>query len=522
MLDINGLKVFINNMDDFKSSDNSFNSANKNIKNNSFSDYLKSNLSSKSIKEKSVSKEVNYIDKKIVTNDESKLIDVADKTIKEANSLSKDELTSKIVDKIDSLSNDGEVEVDSIETTKILALLLALLNKLNDGNNDESTKVNEGNLVESIDLLKNENSIDLLNNTSDKALSNDLLSLLSDDEENKNFKDNLLGIKDILQNLIETEENLKLNGINLELLDDKSLGLIKEDLTKEVKSLIDSIPEETKADIMISIEKSLSSKDTDSNIKEIFNSLVHKAVDKDNSLENDSEVHTKINNIDNIDNTKEVNIVDKLGAENSDELNKEGLSNNANTTNKEEISKKEEEVLMKFLDDDSSITSTKNINYYNKLNGLPTSSDEVKMPVTVNKETLGMDIIKNVKFMMKDAISELKVKVYPKELGEITIKILSEEGIMKAEIKATSKETYNLLNSNLNEIKKLLENQNIKIQEVNIGLYSEDTTFFSGEDTNENQDFKNNKTQKVSGITTGDEEEIIEELILENNLNILA
>lgn len=515
MLDINGLKVFTNIMDDFKSSDNSFKSDEKNIKNNRFSDYLKSNFSSKDIKEKSLSQESKY--KKIVTNDESNLTEVADKTIEEASSLSKDELASKIVDKIDNLENDSEI--DSTETTKIMTLLLALLNKLNDGNNDEATIVNECNLVESIELLEGENSLDLLNNISDKSLSNDFLSLLNGDGEDKSFKGNLLEIKDIIQNLIKAEENLNLSGINLELLDNKSLDLIKEDLTKEVKSLIDSISEDTKADIITSIEKSLGSNDKDSNIKEIFNSLLHKAAEKDNSLENSSEVDTKINNM---DSTKEVNTVDKLGAENSDELNKEGFSNNSNTTKKEDISKKEEEVLMKFLDDDSSVISTKNLNYYNKLNGLAASIDEVKVPVTVNKETLGMDIIKNVKFMMKDAISELKVKVYPKELGEMTIKILSEEGIMKAEIKATSKETYNLLNSNLNEIKKLLENQNIKIQEVNIGLYSEDTTFFSGEDTSQNQDFKSNTTQKVSGISTGDEEEIIEELILENNLNILA
>lgn len=519
MVDINGLKVFTNSMDNYKHLEKGFNSADKNIKNNSFRDYLKNNLSPKNIEEKSVSKEVKYTDEKVVTNDESELTEVADKLIKEGNLLSKDELASEIVNKIDNLSNDGEVEVDSIETTKIMALLLALLNKLNDGNNNESTKANEGNLVESIDLLKSENPLDLLNNTFDKTLSNDLFSLVNDDVENKSFKDNLLEIKNILQNLIKTEEDIKLKGINLELLDNKSIDLIKEDLTKEVKSLINSIPEETKVDIMTSIEKSLNSNDIDSNIKEIFNSLVHKAVDKDNSFENGNEFDTKLNNI---NNTKEVNTVDKLGGENSDELNREGFSNNTSTTNKEDISKKEEKVLMKFLDDDSSITSTKNLNNYNKLNGLPTSSDEVKMPVTVNKETLGMDIIKNVKFMMKDAISELKVKVYPKELGEMTIKILSEEGIMKAEIKATSKETYNLLNSNLNEIKKLLENQDIKIQEVNIGLYSEDTTFFSGEDTSENQDFKSNKTQKVSSVSNGDEEEIIEELILENNLNILA
>ena len=93
--------------------------------------------------------------------------------------------------------------------------------------------------------------------------------------------------------------------------------------------------------------------------------------------------------------------------------------------------------------------------------------------MTVNRQTLDLDIIKNVKFMMKNSVQELKVKIYPKELGEMTIKILSEEGIMRAEIKATSKETYNLLNSNLNEIKKSLVDQNIKIQQVNIGIYND-------------------------------------------------
>lgn len=515
MIDINGLKVFTNTMDDFKSSDSGYKTTEKRIKKDSFSDYLKNNLSSKKTKEKSVSKEANYTDKNTVANDDSKLTSIADKTLEEANSLSKDELASKIVEKIDNLSNDGEIEDASIETTKLITLLLALLNKLNDGSDNETTKVSEGNLVESIDLLEGE-PLDLLTKISDDNLSNDLLN---DDVENKSFKDNLLEIRNILQSLIKSEEGINLNNINLELLDDKSLDLIKKDLLKEVKSLFDAIPEETKSDIMTSIEKALSANDTDSNIKDIFNSLLNKAVEKEELLEDASKVDTKINNTDNI---KEFNSLDKTTSENNEELNKEGFSNKENTSNKEDISKKEEKVLMKFLDDDSSTTSNKNFNYYNKLNGLPSVTDEVKMPVTVNKQTLDMDIIKNIKFMMKDAISELKVKIYPKELGEMTIKILSEEGIMKAEIKATSKETYNLLNSNLNEIKKLLENQNIKIQDVNIGLYNEDTTFFSGEDTNKNQDFKNTQRQNVSGISSVEEEEIIEESILDNNLNILA
>ena len=126
-----------------------------------------------------------------------------------------------------------------------------------------------------------------------------------------------------------------------------------------------------------------------------------------------------------------------------------------------------------------------------------------------------------VKYMIKNSMEELNVKIYPKELGEITIKLISEVGVMKAEIKAASKETYNLLNSSLNEIKKTLENQNIRIQDVNIGIYNEDTTFFSGNKNSRNF----NETQEVRNIKANinlDDEDFISEIINEGNVNFLA
>ena len=52
-----------------------------------------------------------------------------------------------------------------------------------------------------------------------------------------------------------------------------------------------------------------------------------------------------------------------------------------------------------------------------------------------------------------------------------------------------------MLNSNINDIKKSLEQQNIKIHEVNIGLYSDDTTYHSGENSSDEM-FKNNENNK--------------------------
>lgn len=148
---------------------------------------------------------------------------------------------------------------------------------------------------------------------------------------------------------------------------------------------------------------------------------------------------------------------------------------------------------------------------------------EVK-PVAVSRETVATDVVSNVKYMVKNQVEQLTVKIYPKELGEITIKIISEDGIMKADIKSTSKETYTLLNSNMEEIKKHLSNESLIIKEVNIGLY-EDTTYYSGQGfSNEFNDERNKENYFVEdndsiNIHKEENEEISEEI---SNVNLLA
>ena len=148
---------------------------------------------------------------------------------------------------------------------------------------------------------------------------------------------------------------------------------------------------------------------------------------------------------------------------------------------------------------------------------------EVK-PVAVSRETVATDVVSNVNYMVKNQVEQVTVKIYPKELGEITIKIISEDGIMKADIKSTSKETYTLLNSNMEEIKKHLSNESLIIKEVNISLY-EDTTYYSGQGfSNEFNDERNKENYFVEdndsiNIHKEENEEISEEI---SNVNLLA
>ena len=168
--------------------------------------------------------------------------------------------------------------------------------------------------------------------------------------------------------------------------------------------------------------------------------------------------------------------------------------------------KGEEDILAKLMTMDEDINKVEDYivedtpiftEVLNSKNDVASSLISEVKPVAVSRETVATDVVSNVKYMVKNQVEQLTVKIYPKELGEITIKIISEDGIMKADIKSTSKETYTLLNSNMEEIKKHLSNESLIIKEVNIGLY-EDTTYYSGQGfSNEFNDERNKENYFV-------------------------
>ena len=126
--------------------------------------------------------------------------------------------------------------------------------------------------------------------------------------------------------------------------------------------------------------------------------------------------------------------------------------------------KGEEDILAKLMTMDEDINKVEDYivedtpiftEVLNSKNDVASSLISEVKPVAVSRETVATDVVSNVKYMVKNQVEQLTVKIYPKELGEITIKIISEDGIMKADIKSTSKETYTLLNSNMEEIKSI-------------------------------------------------------------------
>ncbi|MBZ9635984.1 flagellar hook-length control protein FliK [Clostridium sp. FP1] len=178
-------------------------------------------------------------------------------------------------------------------------------------------------------------------------------------------------------------------------------------------------------------------------------------------------------------------------------------------------SSSEENFLSNLLSEDKDeMKISKAVNFMNQFETIKTV-DTVKVQavnLVIDKSNFTVDVIKNIKFMEINNIKDLTVKMNPKELGEITIKLTMESGIMKASVSAQNKDTYNLLNQNIQDISDKLKNMDIKIQSLDINIY-EDSTFF-----NKNSNEKNNNGSKNNNRNTGLEDE--EDISISNNYSI--
>ncbi|KZL94141.1 flagellar hook-length control protein FliK [Clostridium magnum] len=186
---------------------------------------------------------------------------------------------------------------------------------------------------------------------------------------------------------------------------------------------------------------------------------------------------------------------------------------------------KGEDGFLKNLLSDNNDKISRVTNFMSQFNNMKVDNNAVSdlQKIVINKNTIGTDMIKALKYMQTNDMKDLIVKINPKELGEVVIKITMESGAMKASINAANKEAYNLLNSNLADITSKLQNTDIKIQDISLSLYNEDTTFFKdGSDQNRSGREQNGKKAQAIGAI-GEEDIVIDNQIeADSNVNILA
>ncbi|MFL0251630.1 flagellar hook-length control protein FliK [Clostridium neuense] len=187
--------------------------------------------------------------------------------------------------------------------------------------------------------------------------------------------------------------------------------------------------------------------------------------------------------------------------------NKPNVSDDSSTSSKDNKSfqksddsdEKSDDFLKKLLSQDESSSDSKISKVTTFINQFSSTNANANIQAVkgdlqvINKNNFAADIVKSVKYMQDNNIKELTVKINPKELGEVVIRLSMESNVMKASISAQNKETYNLLQSSLGDINNSLNNQNIKIQAFSVNIYN-DTTYFSGQGSSENR--QNNQGER--------------------------
>ncbi|KEI02079.1 flagellar hook-length control protein FliK [Clostridium botulinum] len=302
---------------------------------------------------------------------------------------------------------------------------------------------------------------------------------------------------DVTQNLLKVMEDQDMNGVDL-----NSLGS-QQSLNEKVNTFIKALSQNDNdknnglKDILDKLNL-LNNKDLDeSSIKTMLKGLKENKIQ---SIEQQiiSELKSKI-----FDNQSDsTNINEDIKSPLKLDLNsKITVSNDNETKNESKNGNNEEDFLKHLVSKDKSKADTKIdrlttfMSDFNKVNNTVVKDIENEVPININKNNLVNDFIKSIKYMEQNDVKEMTVKVMPRELGEIVIRLTVENGLMKANITANNKEAYNLLNSKAQELNNSLGNGEIKIQNFTIDIYNGDTTFFSRENSKEHRNNSNNSTK---------------------------
>lgn len=355
--------------------------------------------------------------------------------------------------------------------------------KVKDKINDSKEDIKETDEKENSEDKKVNDILDeLLNGLNILIKSNDLSQMEKIKENNK-----------ILETLIEklTNNNDKNNLLN-QLLKVDSNNFFDSDILKQLKSFLQQLSGDS---------------NNDNNMNKGINNIISKL---DEVLQNSEEQGKNVAP--------------------SQELFKQDTSNeNSNSGMLGNNNSKEDKFLNSLIEDKNDSIDNKINLFASRTQSIQTQNTEAK-GLTINKSTFTSDLIKDVKYMNVNNIKELTVKVNPGNLGEITIRLVQEDGFMKVNLKANSKETAELLSQNLSEIKKELVDQNIKVSEVNIDIYNEDSTFFKeqtfggqlSQEQNNNERKSNNSGH--ANVSMDEDDEMQEEnlSILDNNLDFLV
>ncbi len=130
--------------------------------------------------------------------------------------------------------------------------------------------------------------------------------------------------------------------------------------------------------------------------------------------------------------------------------------------------------------------------------------------------------------VIKEDVSEIKITLKPEYLGDVSLKILSENGIISAQFTAENQRIKEIIESNFNQLRDMLNDQGLQISQLSVSVGNKDS-----KEAAQQFYFEQEKSgRRISNIINGISEEAVsdeeaaqyidEGAVLEANINYTA
>lgn len=94
-------------------------------------------------------------------------------------------------------------------------------------------------------------------------------------------------------------------------------------------------------------------------------------------------------------------------------------------------------------------------------------------PAAVNKAEIINQIVKKAELVINDSQPEMRMQLEPENLGRLTLKLAVEKGLITAKFVAESYEVKQIIESNFNELKDMLQEKGLEVQSFSVSVGQE-------------------------------------------------
>lgn len=422
--------------------------------------------------------------------------------------------------------NNVNNKQDSLKNKNFNSTLESVSNKTNNykENSQDSNKVNS------------ETSSDI-NSSSDKTKNTDKISLENEEKivDKKDYETGYEGIMFLFANAVEIKIDDEVNetisvdvNIDVEIENIISEGNVINNLETSEEPIVEETvlnneTLKTNESMKYNTEESEVNKMFDINPQNHKNNNIKMDSKSDikmllNKVDSESEETLSINNI-----NSSLNIIQTVKSND--------LNNLDQRHNSEESSPYQEELLVKTMDNEDDLdVKDKSFVFFEKDVRIVDNTIEVDETDGIDKKDLIQQIVDKVKIDLSESKNEIRIKLKPEALGEMTMNIEVVKGEIVAKIMVDTQRTKEIIETNLIQLKEGIKDTALEIKtfEVFVGSGSD----FDKHNSNQFNLKHNNKKIKIKAennkTVTNYEENSLENkinsigLYSENGLNLFA